>query len=419
MRFGRGVVHELGMDLREMGARRVALVTDARLAQTPAFERAVASLEAQRIPHAIFAEARCEPTDESMRAAGQWAREVECDAFVAVGGGSAIDTAKVANLLAVHPEHDLDDFVNAPIGRGLAIPRPLFPLVAVVTTAGTGSEATGTAIFDHLPSKAKTGIGSRRLRPMLGLCDPDLIGLMPRPVALASGLDVLCHAIESYTAVPYNERTPRPASPALRPAYQGANPLSDVWAKHALRMIAAAFVPSLDGDGAARENMALAAASAGIAFGNAGVHLPHAMSYPISGLNKLLPHVQWRGSGYGLDHPLIPHGVSVALPAPAVFRYTGPASPERHLECAAILGADVSRARSDDGAHAGALLAEALLKLMERVGVPLGLAALGFRSDDIGDLVGGTLPQQRLTKMAPCAAPADALALIFEDAMRY
>ena len=320
--------------------------------------------------------------------------------------------------MACHPEHVLDDFVNAPIGKGLPIPRPLHPLIAIVTTAGTGSEATGTAIFDHLPSKAKTGIGSRRLRPTLGLCDPDLIGTMPRAVAMASGLDVLCHAIESYTAIPYNERSPRPSTPSERPAYQGSNPLSDLWSLHALRMIAEAFVPSLEGDGKARETMALAAACAGVAFGNAGVHLPHAMSYPISGLNKL-PHVQHRQEGYGLDWPLIPHGVSVTLPAPAVFRYTGTASPERHLECASILGVDVSRARSDDGEHAGALLAEGLIGIMDRVGLPLGLSQVGFQAGDVSALVDGTLPQQRLTKMAPCGASREALALIFEDALSY
>lgn len=220
-RFGRGIVHEVGHDMRDLGATKVAVVTDPNLKKTIAFERAVGALDAQKIPYAVWDETRCEPTDESMQAAIGWARAQQCDAYLAIGGGSSMDTAKVANLMTVHPENELDDFVNAPIGKGLPIPRPLHPLVAVVTTAGTGSEATGTAIFDHLPSRAKTGIGSRRLRPTLGLCDPDLVGTMPRAVAMASGLDVLCHAIESYTAIPYDQRSPRPATPAERPAYQG------------------------------------------------------------------------------------------------------------------------------------------------------------------------------------------------------
>ena len=328
LRFGRGVVHEVGHDMKDLGASRVAIVTDPRVAKTIACERAIEALDTQRIPYAVYDRVCCEPTSESMQDAVEWARQHECDAFLAIGGGSSIDTAKVANLMACHPDDELDTFVNAPIGGGHPIPRALHPLVALVTTAGTGSEATGTAIFDHTPSRAKTGIGSRRLRPTLGLCDPDLIGTMPREVAMASGLDVLCHAIESYTAIPYDQRTPRPLTPAERPAYQGSNPLSDLWSLNALRLIAQAFVPSLDGDGPARETMALAAASAGIAFGNAGVHLPHAMSYPISGLNKMLPHVQHKQTGYDLDWPLIPH-VRATWPKDACHSHTSPSTSMR------------------------------------------------------------------------------------------
>ena len=417
-RFGRGCVSEVGYDLEMMGATRVAVITDSTLARTPAVERAVSSLDARGVKFDLFEDVRCEPTDASLRQACDWAKaHGEHDAFLAIGGGSSIDTAKVVNLMTAHPEHDLFDFVNAPIGKGTPVPNALRPLIAVVTTAGTGSEATGTAIFDHLESQTKTGIGSRRLRPTLGLVDPDLIGTMPREVAIASGLDVLCHAIESYTAVPFDRRPPgKPASPVDRPAYQGANPLSDFWSLHALRIAASCFEASLDGDGDAREQMALAATCAGVGFGNAGVHLPHAMSYPISGLNKVLPHVRHMQPGYDVEWPLIPHGISVALPAPAVFRYTGPACPERHLACAAILGADVSRAKSDDGEYAGALLSEALVGLMKRIGLPLGLSHVGYKREDIGSLVAGTLPQERITKLAPCTANREALELMFEDA---
>ena len=144
VRYGRGVVREVGHDLLSLGAKRVAVVTDPKLAATLAVKRAIDALEWQRIPYALYDRVRCEPTDESMRDACEWARSAgPFDAFLAVGGGSSIDTAKVANLMAMHPEHDLDDFVNAPIGRGMSIPRSLHPLIAVVTTAGTGSEATG------------------------------------------------------------------------------------------------------------------------------------------------------------------------------------------------------------------------------------------------------------------------------------
>ena len=208
------------------------------------------------------------------------------------------------------------------------MPGPVKPYFAIPTTAGTGSETTGVAIFDYKPLRAKTGIAHRRLKPTLGIVDPENTRTLPAAVAASSGLDVLCHAVESYTAIPYGER-PRPARPILRPAYQGSNPISDIWSLEALRMTSKYLrraVAAASGDGPAddeaRANMMLAAAYAGVGFGNAGVHLPHGMSYPVAGLVR-----DYRAPGYAVDHPLVPHGVSVILNAPAVFRFTAQASP--------------------------------------------------------------------------------------------
>ena len=245
-----------------------------------------------------------------------------------------IDTAKAANLYACYPA-DLLEYVNPPIGKGTPVPGALKPLIAIPTTAGTGSETTGVAIFDYRPLRAKTGIAHRRLKPTLGIVDPENTASLPCAVAASSGIDVLCHAIESWTAAPYTSR-PRPERPLLRPAYQGANPISDLWSCEALRLTAryirrAAADPS---DTEARSAMLLASSYAGIGFGNAGVHLPHGMSYPVSGLNR-----GYRAPGYdAVDHPLIPHGISVIINAPAVFRFTAQADPGRHLEAARILG---------------------------------------------------------------------------------
>ena len=294
------------------------------------------------------------------------------DAFVAVGGGSTIDTAKAANLYSCYPA-DLLEYVNAPVGKGRPVPGPLKPLIAIPTTAGTGSETTGVAIFDYLPMHAKTGIASRRLKPTLGLIDPENTRTQPPAVAASAGLDVLSHAIESYTALPFSQR-PRPERPSLRPAYQGSNPISDVWSLESLRLVArylqrAVADPS---DDEARASMLLASAYAGIGFGNAGVHLPHGMSYPVSGLVR-----DYRAPGYAVDHPLVPHGISVILNAPPVYRFTAPACPERHLKAAEILGAKVSGARLED---AGKILADHVVKLMHDLQVPNGLRALGYQS---------------------------------------
>jgi hydroxyacid-oxoacid transhydrogenase len=300
--------------------------------------------------------------------------------------------------------------VNAPIGKGLPVPGPLKPLLAIPTTAGTGSETTGVSIFDLQRMHAKTGIASRWLKPTLGYLDPENTRSMPPQVAASSGLDILSHAVESYTAMPFTGR-PRPDRPALRPAYQGSNPISDVWSMQALRMVAQFLVRAVEdpSDDEARANMLLAASYAGIGFGNAGVHLPHGMSYPVSG------HVKnYSAPGYAADHPLVPHGISVILNAPAVFRFTAGASPDRHLQAAEALGADVSRARAED---AGKVLADRITWFMQRLNVPNGLRALGYSSSDIPALVEGTLPQHRVTKLSPRPAGPDELAALFEDAM--
>jgi hydroxyacid-oxoacid transhydrogenase len=291
------------------------------------------------------------------------------------------------------------------------VPGPVKTLIAIPTTAGTGSETTGVAIFDYKPLRAKTGIAHRRLKPALGIVDPENTRSLPPAVAAASGLDVLCHAVESWTALPFGDRA-RPERPILRPAYQGSNPISDLWSMEALRLTAkflrrAVADPS---DDEARASMMLAASYAGIGFGNAGVHLPHGMSYPVAGLVK-----DFRAPGYdAVDHPLIPHGVSVIVNAPAVFRFTAQASPERHLAAAGILGAKVDRAKNED---AGKILADCILALMQDLHVPNGLRAMGYGTSDIPALVEGTLPQHRVTKLAPRPAGPAELAALFEDAM--
>jgi hydroxyacid-oxoacid transhydrogenase len=261
---------------------------------------------------------------------------------------------------------------------------------------------------------AKTGIASRRLKPTLGMLDPDNTLTMPPQVAASSGLDILSHAVESFTALPFSER-PRPDRPLLRPAYQGSNPISDVWSLEALRMVSQYLVRAVEdpSDDEARANMLLAASYAGVGFGNAGVHLPHGMSYPVSGNVK-----SYRALGYPksntTDHPLVPHGFSVILNAPAVFRFTAAASPERHLEAAQALGVDVSRCRAAD---AGRILAERITWFMQRLKTPNGLRDIGYASSDIPALVEGTLPQHRVTKLSPRPAGPDDLAKLFEEAL--
>jgi hydroxyacid-oxoacid transhydrogenase len=410
VRFGVGVTREVGMDLKEMGARRVLVLTDPVVSDLPPARTVLESLEENDVPFELYDRVRVEPTDESFLDAIGVARAGSYDAYVAVGGGSTIDTAKAANVYATHPPSDFLDYVNPPIGKGLPVPGPLKPLLAIPTTAGTGSETTGVAIFDLKRLHAKTGIANRRLKPTLGYLDPENTRTMPPEVAASAGLDILSHAVESYTAMPFTGR-PRPERPALRPAYQGSNPISDVWSMQALRMVAQFLVRAVDdpSDDEARANMLLAASYAGVGFGNAGVHLPHGMSYPVSGNVKT-----YRAPGYVTDHSLVPHGMSVILNAPAVFRFTAGANPGRHLQAAEALGADVARAKPED---AGKILADRITWYMQRLKMPNGLRAIGYSSSDIPALVEGTLPQHRVTKLSPRPATADDLSALFEDAM--
>ena len=409
IKYGPGVTREVGYDVKQLGTRRVMVVTDPNLADSEPVSIALEALRAEGIDAVLFDRVHIEPTDVSFKEAIQFATGGQFDGYVAVGGGSTVDTAKAANLYATYPA-DFLAYVNPPIGEGRPIPGQLKPLIAIPTTAGTGSETTGVAIFDLLEMHAKTGIAHRALRPVMGIVDPNNTRTLPRMVAACTGLDVLCHALESLTALPFHQR-PAPEHPGLRPAYQGSNPISDVWASRAIEMVSQNIVRAIEdlSDDEARGQMLLAASFAGIGFGNAGVHLPHGMSYPVSGMVR-----DFVPEEYPPDHPSIPHGMAVTLNAPAVFRFTAPANPERHLYAAQLMGVDTSDVDPED---AGELLAGAIVDLMRRTGMPNGLSAVGYGPDDVDQLVAGTLPQHRVTKLAPRPAGAAELKQIFLDSM--
>jgi hydroxyacid-oxoacid transhydrogenase len=411
IKYGPGATREVGADMRALGASRVMLVTDPGVARLEPVAVALESLRKAGIDAVVYDQARVEPTDGSFKQAIRFATDGGFDGFVAVGGGSSIDTAKAANLYATHPA-DFLAYVNQPVGRGEPVPGRLKPLLAVPTTSGTGSETTGVAIFDLTEMHAKTGIAHRALRPTMGIVDPNNTRHLPAMVAACCGFDVLSHAIESFTALPYHQRE-APAEPRLRPAYQGANPISDIWAERTILMVAKYFVRAVkdSGDHEARANMMLAATFAGIGFGNAGVHLPHGMSYPVSGMVR-----EYVPPGYPRDHAIAPHGMSVILNAPSVFRWTASANPERHLQAATWLGAETRGAAPE---NAGDVLSSTLIELMRKTDMPNGLRSIGFHESDIDELVTGTLPQHRVTKLAPRPVTPEDLRELFRGALSY
>jgi alcohol dehydrogenase class IV len=409
--FGSGVLAEAGDHAKILGIRRIALMTDKGLMQTEHVAAVERSLKEAGVDVAVYDEVRVEPTDESFMAGTRFAQEGDFDGFISVGGGSVIDTCKAANLYSTYPAEFLT-YVNAPIGGGQAIPGPLKPHIACPTTSGTGSECTGIAIFDLLAMKAKTGIVSRRLRPTQALIDPTVTYTLPDRVVAASAFDVLSHALESYTALPYSKRK-APSRPSLRPMSQGANPWSDLGCREALSLAGRYIVRAVRdaGDHEAREQLMWASTLAGIAFGNAGCHAPHGMSYSVSGLVR-----DFCPEGYPQDAPIVPHGMSVIVNAPSVFRFTAPACPDRHLAGAELLGADVRGAGEDDAAD---VLSGQIVSLMKATEIPNGLSAVGYGTDDIPALTEGAYPQRRLFENAPREISRDALSGLFQDAMAY
>jgi hydroxyacid-oxoacid transhydrogenase len=389
LKFGVGASDEIGFDLSQYDVRRVLVITDPGVAATGHPQRVADQMAQFGIEAAVFDGVHVEPTDASFEAAIAHARETgPWDAFVAVGGGSSIDTAKAVNLLTTN-DGELMDYINAPVGKARAPLHPLKPLVAVPTTTGTGAESTTICVLDVLALRVKTGISHARLRPTLAVVDPALTLTQPAGVTAAAGMDILCHALESYTARAYTSYDRK--TPEQRVPYCGANPISDMWSEQAMTLLSQAFRRAVHhgDDAAARGQMALAATMAGLGFGNAGVHIPHANAYPIAGRVR-----DFHPEGYPVDEALVPHGMAVSLTAPEAFRWTFESSPERHLRAAELLAPGHVYAGPD-------ALPGVLADLMRDIAIPNGLGAVGYDEGDVDDLVEGAMKQQRLLATAP------------------
>ncbi|MBA3952130.1 MAG: iron-containing alcohol dehydrogenase [Rubrobacter sp.] len=406
IKYGRGAAEEVGWEVRRLRMNRVMLVSDPGVIQAGITGRIVELIEAEGVEVEVWDRSRVEPTADSLQAAADFARDGGFDGFVAVGGGTSIDTAKVSDLIATHGG-EIMDYVNAPVGDGKKPPSPLKPLLAVPTTAGTGAEATTVAILDIPDQKIKTGISHQYLRPDRGLVDPLLTRTMPPEVTSSCGLDVVCHAAESFLTKPYDAR-PKSDSPDDRPPYQGSNPIADMWSGKALEFGGKYLRRAVkDGeDVEARGAMMLGASLAGVGFGSAGVHIPHACAYPVAGLKH-----EWQPPGYPDDHPFVPHGWSVIVTAPAAFRFTYDAMPGRHKEVAELLaGGPISDADENT-------LPEILISLMKDIGAPNGVRELGYTEDDIEALVDGAMKQQRLLVGSPKDVTEEDLANILRESM--
>lgn len=409
LKFGVGATEELGYELKAMGAEKALLVTDKHLWEFGLVDKVKTIIEDEGIQLTIYDEVHIEPTDVSFKNAIESIRDVAVDAFVALGGGSTIDTAKAMNLFNTYPA-DLYDYINKPIGKGKPVPGPLKPMIALPTTAGTGSETTPVIVLDLLDLKLKTGISHANIRPTMAIVDPLNTLSMPPAVTASTGLDVFTHAAESFTIKPYNTR-PKAKSPALRPAYIGSNPISDLWSEKAIEWAGKYLRRACfnGNDLEARTYMAMGSTFAGIGFGNAGVHIPHALGYPIAGMIR-----DWMPPGYDVEEPMVPHGISAVITAPACFRFTIPTNLEKHARIAELLGADITGLSPMEAAMR---LPDAIIELMKDIGCPNGLSALGYTEADIPAMVEGGWKQQRLLVGSPRPVTKEDLTRIFEESM--
>lgn len=412
LKFGPGAIDEIGHDVAGLGARSVLVVTDPQLLATGHPERVAAALRSAGLAAEVHDSAAVEPSDASLALAVDRAKGApRPDAVVAVGGGSSIDTAKAVSLLLTNPG-ELMDYVNAPVGGGRAPEHAVLPVVAVPTTTGTGSESTTICVLDVLAAQVKTGISHERLRPVMAVVDPELTATQPPGVTASAGMDILCHALESWTARPYTSYAHKTA--AERVPYCGSNPIADMYAEKAMRLLAGAFRPAVAGDDSARTDMALAATFAGMGFGNAGVHVPHANAYPVAGRVHDLGS-DFRPDGYDASEAMIPHGTAVASTAPAAFAMTFGADPERHLAAAAWLDPE----GRDADVAAPERLSAVLRRLMRDIGQPSGLAEIGYGDADVDGIVSGAMQQQRLLATAPREITEEDIAGVIRASMHH
>ncbi len=397
VKFGNGVISEIGYDVKKMGLSSVLLVTDENIrTNTGIITTCVKHLDEYGIDVEIYDQTPIEPIDTGVLEAIEFAKTRNFEGIIGIGGGSSIDMAKMINLYTTYPA-DFYDFIAPPTGRGKEVPGPVKPMIAVPTTSGTGSENTPVAVVDLTKEKLKVGISHPYLVPNLAILDPTLTITLDPYYTGATGLDTLLHSIEAYTSIPYYSR-PRPASPDKRPVYIGSNPVSDLFVEESIKLVGKylrrAYYQPFDLE--AREKMLLATHLGG-AFGNAGVHVPHALAYPIAGRNHELPH-----------------GIAVSLTGPKGLEFLSPAAEEKLAKVARWLGQDTEGLSTREAAF---LAGEGLRDLMSDLGLARGLKYVGFDEKDIDELAEAAMQVQRLLTMSPRRVELQDAKDIYRDSM--
>jgi len=332
--FGAGSAGDAGVIIRRHGGKKVLMVVDSGFAKAGPLEKITEALKKEKLPFVLFDGVEPEPRVEVADRCAEFARREKCDFVLGVGGGSAMDTAKAAAILATN-EGRARDF------QGLnKVPRAGLPKGMVPTTAGTGSEVTITAVFINEEEKKKAGINSPFLYPEMSILDPELTLGLPAAVTAFTGMDALTHAIESYTS-------------------KAASPMSEMFSEEAIRRIGESLRQAVDqgSDLNARTQMLFGSLLAGVGLANAGVTAAHSLSYPMGGAYR------------------VPHGVANALLLPAIMEFNAFSSLGKFAGIAEMLGEKVGGLSQREAA---VLAVKTVKRLSEDIGIPQRLSDLGI-----------------------------------------
>ncbi len=386
--FGRGAAAQLGEVVRRLGARRVLVVTDPILLKAGLIDEVHAPLSEEGVAVEIFSEGEPEPSLDAADKCIALARQVKPDALLGLGGGSNMDLAKITATLLAHGGSPRDY-----IGDD-KVPGPIFPLICVPTTAGTGSEVSAASVLTDSANHVKVGILSNTMRPRVALVDPLLTVSCPPKVTADSGIDALTHAIEAFTAVD-NETFPLP--PGERTVYQGRHPMGDLLAEKAIAQVGKYLRRAVanGNDLEAREGMALGALLAGMSFSNVGVAAVHALEYPIGGA----VHCS--------------HGAGNGLLLPAVMRFNLPARRPQFVEIARLLGEDLAGLSEQQAAERAVTAVE---RLRDDIGIPRRLRDLGLAEGQLRALAEKAFGIRRILRVNPRPVTVDDLEAIYRAA---
>lgn len=385
--FGENAVEELQYIYSNLGNNKnTLLITDQGIVKSGILDKVESKLQELSIPYKIFDEAKPEPTVNDVNQVAESFINEEIDILIGLGGGSCIDLAKMVALLLESKGSIRDYYDSANINFQ---PKTI---IAIPTTAGTGSEVTGVAVVNDEERNLKVGLSSSYLKPAYAILDPYLTVGMPPRVTACSGIDALVHCVEAYTSKNYDV-----FDTDYRADFRGSTPLSNLFAREAIRLISSSLVDAYqDGKNIeARSNMLLGSLIAGLAFSNAGTSLSHAMAYAIGGRVHA------------------PHGEATGLMLPYVAKYNFKDNPEKFLDILSIC--NVSQVEGDLEENETALF-NYFITLLEDIGLPTKLSAINVKEEDLEDMAKETMNITRLMNLNPRMSTAETLFEVFKAA---